>query len=591
MARRYSNKEKEKWIADSARPSKRAPIQLPEADSSRLIEEHKLTLIGRLTNPSVQNTRALVDFFLQHWQVIGNITGSALGPQLFQFKFDTEQDLQSILSKAPYHFKKWMFILQRWEPIVSDLFPSTIPFWVTIHGVPLHYWTDPALRAIGKALGPVEDTDTVKCRVRVIINGLKPLERTLAISLSSGTKQVELEYEKLEKHCFSCLSLAHEETNCPSKLSSADSPRRGISQQRTLDRIAESRKRADNRKLSRFSPYDRGYDEPHNNKRHDHQPRERHNHSDPQDFQEISRENRREGNYHSRHYSSSGDREGNRSNRPASDRLPPVRENSYVSSRPQGMRTANPASKGYWRPVSGDGARGQSNSVQSQVSHTPSPRTQREPMILDRNPVASPYTPAASNNSGERRSALERLQGAPDRVPLLQNGMANSDSGRLQEVNVQYLEDVLPYQTPPELMRPSSSKAAGGMRAQIELEGHSPIRTLSEDRAHVSLRLGPLPTDLSPLPSLVKAAPKAAGKKPTRAPSTRAAVVRRVRSPAKGITLNKRRTLQSSPKRKPGNNPKAKGKATATGDRPTTTLIPAISKKRADFQTAPGSLP
>ncbi|CAN7129739.1 unnamed protein product [Brassica rapa subsp. narinosa] len=195
------------------------------------------------------------------------------------------------------------------------------------------------------------------------------------------------------------------------------------------------------------------------------------------------------------------------------------------------MRTANPASKGYWRPVSGDGARGQSNSVQSQVSHTPSPRTQREPMILDRNPVASPYTPAASNNSGERRSALERLQGAPDRVPLLQNGVANSDSGRLQE-----------------LMRPSSSKAAGGMRAQIELEGHSPIRTLSEDRAHVSLRLGPLPTDLSPLPSLVKAAPKAAGKKPTRAPSTRAAVVRRVRSPAKGITLNKRRTLQSSPK-------------------------------------------
>ncbi|CAF1741689.1 unnamed protein product [Brassica oleracea var. botrytis] len=222
-------------------------------------------------------------------------------------------------------------------------------------------------------------------------------------------------------------------------------------------------KRADNRKLSRFSPYDRGYDEPNNNRRHDHQSRERHNHSDLRDFHEGIRENKRDGNYHSRHYSSSEDREGNRSNRPASDRLPPIRESSYVSSRPQGMRTANPASKGYWRPVSGDGARGQSNSIQSQVSHTPSPRTQREPMILDGNPpLASPQTPRVSNNSGERRSALERLSGAPDRVPLLQNGVANSDSGRLQEVNVQYLEDALPYQTPPELMRPSSSKAAGG---------------------------------------------------------------------------------------------------------------------------------
>lgn len=468
MARRYSNKEKEKWIADPSSPSKRAPIHLPEADSSRLIEEHKLILIGRVTNPAMQNTRALVDFFLQHWQVIGNITGSALGPQLFQFKFDTEQDLQAILSKALYHFKKWMFILQRWEPIISDLFPSTIPLWVTIHGVPLHYWTDPALRAIGKELGSVEDTDTVKCRVRVIINGLKPLERTLDISLSSGTKQVELEYEKSEKHCFSCLSLAHEASNCPSNSASADSPRLGISQLRTMDRIAESRKRADNRKLSRFSPYDRGYDEPNNNRRHDHQSRERHNHSDLRDFHEGIRENKRDGNYHSRHYSSSEDREGNRSNRPASDRLPPIRESSYVSSRPQGMRTANPASKGYWRPVSGDGDRGQSNSIQSQVSHTPSSRTQREPMILDGNPpLASPQTPRVSNNSGERRSALERLSGAPDRVPLLQNGVANSDSGRLQEVNVQYLEDALPYQTPPELMRPSSSKETGGGSSHI----------------------------------------------------------------------------------------------------------------------------
>lgn len=124
------------------------------------------------------------------------------------------------------------------------------------------------------------------------------------------------------------------------------------------------------------------------------------------------------------------------------------------------------------------------------------------------------------------------------------------------------------------------------------MKGHSPIRTLSEDRTHVSLRLGTLPTDDSPLPILAKTISKAEGKKPTRAPSTRAPTARRVRSPAKGITLNKSRILnQGSPKRKPGMNPKERGKASATGDRPTTTLIPAISKKRADFQTAPGSLP
>ncbi|KAF2531005.1 hypothetical protein F2Q70_00032223 [Brassica cretica] len=191
MSRRYYSRDKEKWVSDPSRPPKRSPIVLPETNCSRLIEEHRYTLIGRVTNPAMQNTRAL-------------------------------------------------------------------------------------------ALGPVETTDEVKERVRVIVNGLKPLERFLEISLKSGeTKKVELEYEKLEKHCFSCLSLSHEAGNCPNKTASEDSPspRLGITQLRTLDRIAESRKRADNRKLSRFSSYERSHGEPTNDSRRDHprgQPQQRH---------------------------------------------------------------------------------------------------------------------------------------------------------------------------------------------------------------------------------------------------------------------------------------------------------------------------
>ncbi|KAF3585494.1 hypothetical protein F2Q69_00031796 [Brassica cretica] len=55
----------------------------------------------------------------------------------------------------------------------------------------------------------IEDKDATNGRFRVSINGLQPLERTLELSLpSGGVKEVELEYEKLEKHCFSCLSLS-----------------------------------------------------------------------------------------------------------------------------------------------------------------------------------------------------------------------------------------------------------------------------------------------------------------------------------------------------------------------------------------------
>lgn len=603
MARRYSNREKEKWVSDPSHPPKRAPIVLPEADCSRLIDEHKLTLIGRVTNPAVQNTRALVDFFLQHWQVVGTFTGKALGPLLFQFTFTSEQDLQMVLSKGPYHFKRWMCILQRWEPIVSDSFPANLQFWVTVHGLPLHLWTDAALYAIGKELGPVESTDEAKGRIRVTINGLKPLEKSLEISLKSGgTKQVELEYEKLEKHCFSCLSLSHEAGSCPNKATMADpsSTRLGITQQRTLDRIAEGRKRADNRKLSRFSPY--GSHGEHS-RRHDHHSRDNpYQRNDAYHRSTSDRDDRRAA-IHPRSYSSSEDRGRDRSRNQAASFLPPIRESSPVSLRSRDMRSANPTAKTYWRPVSGEGngSGRQSHSVQSQISHTPSPKPPREPLETERRlQINSPHTPGAISGpsgerrsalerlSGERRSALERLSGEPDRVPLLHNGVANSDSGRLQEVNIQYLEDALPYQTPPNHLIPSSSKVvgAGDFELQAENEG-SPIRTLSEDRAHVSLRIGPLPPSTSPPPPVLS---KAAGKqKATKAPPKK----RIQKSPAKGLSVNRRRVTktQNSPQRRTVVDPKAKGKAAATGARPSATLIPAISKKRADFRTAPPSLP
>ncbi|KAG2258244.1 hypothetical protein Bca52824_077538 [Brassica carinata] len=174
MAYRSSRLEKGKWIPDPSKESRRPPIRIPQENTATLIEENRFTLIGRVTNPKIQKTRALVDFFLQQWRVTGTITGRDLGPNLFQFKFESEQDLQAILAKAPFHFKRWMMILQRWEPVVSDFFPALIPFWITVHGIPLHYWTEKALEAIGTELGPVERFDVGRGRMRVLINGAKP---------------------------------------------------------------------------------------------------------------------------------------------------------------------------------------------------------------------------------------------------------------------------------------------------------------------------------------------------------------------------------------------------------------------------------
>ena len=218
MSHRYSQREKGKW-KDEEFPQRKPLVRIPETNVSELIERNKLTLIGRVTNPSIQKTRALVDFFLQQWHVVGRITGRDLGPSLFQFGFESAQDLQTILAKAPFHFKNWMFILQRWEPIVSDSFPALIPFWVRVHGIPLHYWIDETIEAIGAVLGPIVDREVDKARLRVQVNGLKPLIMKMDLQLPSREiVEIELEFEKMGKHCFCCKSLTHEDSEkhrCP----------------------------------------------------------------------------------------------------------------------------------------------------------------------------------------------------------------------------------------------------------------------------------------------------------------------------------------------------------------------------------------
>lgn len=614
---RYSRSEKGKWAAGPSRPVRKPPIIIPASNNAELIEENRLTLIGRVTNPSVQKTRALVDFFLQHWHVVGTITGRPLGPHMFQFMFETEHDLLSVLDKAPFHFKRWMLILQRWEPVVSDSFPSLIPFWINIHGIPLHYWTDEALNAIGAPLGPIIGKEAKKGRIRIQINGLQPLEMNMEISLPSGeTKQVELEYEKLDKHCFICFSLSHEKDDCPSNRASSEhpSPRVGISQSRTLERIEDGRRRLDERRQARYMPY-----------ADTRRPALRPDRTTPRSSNEYSERDRRSYTPYEppRRYGDtrrSHDREHSGRSHP----LSPSRHSASLHTPSQAIRSHDSRAqsgshRSVWRQVQNPQPAGTPNhSIQSQISHTPSPKPHREEM----QPLEQRQ--AEGSGKGDRRSALERLSAPMERVPLLINGVANSDSGRLQEVEIQYFEDTMSPHLIGSGSRPSSSKnPPGGFSApRAVMQADSPIRTLSEDRLHVSLRLGPCPASASPVENIqlegagdsltaattkaagkrkyTRTAPKAGSKAATKA-STRAATKPGARGAGKkkppspiGISLRQRRATRCSPKRRLDvDAPSGPSTAEAQDDgaQPTATLIPAIKKRGSGFRTAQRSLP
>ena len=220
MARRFTEAEKGKGaLRESDQPTIKR-IKAPCLDTSALIRDNSRTLIGRLTNPQVQRIWALIPSLPRQWNIQGRALGFDLGNNCFQFRFDREEDLKRVLDNRPYHFDYWMVILQRWEPIISASFPSQIPFWIKIRGLPLHYWQDRMISDIGEELGTLENHELTKttARVRVLVDGLKPLVKETIIEFDSGEEaHITLEYERLENHCSICQRLSHKSAHCPSR--------------------------------------------------------------------------------------------------------------------------------------------------------------------------------------------------------------------------------------------------------------------------------------------------------------------------------------------------------------------------------------
>lgn len=506
MAHRYSRSEKGKEVAGPARPERRRPVQIPRSDNSALIEDNRLTLIGRVTNPAVQKTQWVVDWLIQYWSVEGELTGRELGPELFQIRFTSEEALHTVLKKGPYHYKRWMILLQRWEPVVSNSFPRKIAFWIRIHGLPLHYWTIATLEAIGKELGPILDKDVDHGRIRILMDGLKNLEMRLPIQLpSEEILEVDLEYEKLEKHCFICFSLCHEKENCPSNREKATTQDKsqGISQQNTLCKLEEHHRKHDARKSNSLHSRDREVDS--RDLRHSQRSvysrlqepeRRRYPHLEvSRSFNSRDRDQRYQGDQH-------GDR----------GRLP-VRDQSSHHSYPsrhrspsrRGSRGCSPAQR------SREDRRNNPTSQKSQSSRTPPPRPPREEMIL---PVA-PEQGEEISRSRERISALERIEEginhSSGRIPALERldppaeviipsagrvsalerieapvqepqraaGLSTSLLARLQDVEVRYAEEE--HQSP--------MVAEGSARQSLNLI--SPTTQTESIRTPAALRLGP----------------------------------------------------------------------------------------------------
>lgn len=217
-ARRLSTLKKGKGItSDNYQAPRKGRIQIQETENHYLTHKHSLTIIGKVTNPSVQKVLALIAFFLDHWKTERKPVGADLGQGMFQFQFELETDLLAVLDKRPYHYLRWMVIQQRWEPTTSPQFPSLIPFWIKIQGIHVHLWAEDTVRQLGEDIGVFKEADitSLTLRMRVHINGRLPLIKQSVIEYKGGDEvTAHFVYERLEKHCSMCQRLDHELRDC-----------------------------------------------------------------------------------------------------------------------------------------------------------------------------------------------------------------------------------------------------------------------------------------------------------------------------------------------------------------------------------------
>ncbi|KAJ4901533.1 Uncharacterized protein Rs2_15484 [Raphanus sativus] len=199
------------------------------------------------------------------------------------------------------------------------------------------------------------------------------------------------------------------------------------------------------------------------------------------------------------------------------------------------------------------------------------------------------------------------IQQHPSTEQLVQCGASILESGRLQEVEIQYLKDNLASGNREVNSIPSSSR--GPIQNRLSLPQVSPIRSLSEDRRHVFERIGAPsepdgPGDLvGSLPLAQRSCSTAANKAAGRRIATEKQATTRKRVPSSlfdGIGTKKRRVAkeQGSPKRRAaaGKQPakqvaKKKTIAARKDAPPLPTIIPAITRSKAGFHTAKGPVP
>lgn len=176
-----------------------SPFEMPDLPGFCSNEKNKLSLVGRMLNLECQKMSNLIWRMPRKWQKEGKCRGVALTQERFQFFFDHEHDLLDVLEKGVHTCNEWALAIERWVEEPPDDYLQYILLWVRISNIPVNYYTNEAIMALGDLVGEVKEFifDPIKPetqpyeRVQVRFNAANPLKTSRVFNLK-GAKPVTI---------------------------------------------------------------------------------------------------------------------------------------------------------------------------------------------------------------------------------------------------------------------------------------------------------------------------------------------------------------------------------------------------------------
>ncbi|KAK9997197.1 hypothetical protein SO802_021883 [Lithocarpus litseifolius] len=197
------------------------------SDEERLaeIESYTLSLIGKFLTCKPFNKRATKNTIRRAWGIEKGLQIVEVGSNLFQFKFQTEFDLERILKGGPWTFDNQLLMLKRWQKgmSASNVKLDHASLWVQIWGALFDMSSPQVAAVVGGKLGILEEVEKRRrqddqnyfIRVRVALPISKPLRRGSYLAGSEGDRVwATFKYERLALFCHYCGCLGHDIRHC-----------------------------------------------------------------------------------------------------------------------------------------------------------------------------------------------------------------------------------------------------------------------------------------------------------------------------------------------------------------------------------------